>query len=63
MQLTNAWVMESAEPEITVGHFSTNFRDLAEQIQFARTNLLHIFSGEANNSLNGRPISNPYFKL
>ena len=42
-----------SEFEITVGHctFSDFFRDLAEQIQFARTNLLHIFNGQANNSL------------
>ena len=39
------------ELEMTVGHFPTKFRDLAEQIQFARTNLLHIYNGEANNSL------------
>ena len=43
----------AAELEITVGHqpFLTIFRDLAEQTQFARTNLLHIINGEANNSL------------
>ena len=35
-----------AELEITVGHFLTIFRDLAEQIQFARTNLLHISMGK-----------------
>ena len=34
-----------------IGHFPTLFRDLAEQIQFAMTNLLHIFNGEANDSL------------
>ena len=28
-------------------HFQTILRDLAKQIQFARTNLLHIFNGEA----------------
>ena len=41
----------NAELEITVRYFPTIFSDLAEQIQFARTNLLHIFNGEANNSL------------
>ena len=42
-----------AELEVTVSHwpFPTIFRDLAEQIQFARTNLLHFFNGEANDSL------------
>ena len=41
-----------AELEITAGgHFLTIFRDLAEQIQFAWTNLLHICNGEVNNSL------------
>ena len=34
------------ELEITVGHFLTIFRDLAEQFQFARTNLLHILMGK-----------------
>ena len=37
-----------------IGHFLIIFRDLAEQIYcnlIARTNLLHIFNGEANNSL------------
>ena len=40
----------NAEVEITVGHqpFSDQF---PEQIQFTKTNLLHIFNGEANNSL------------
>ena len=60
------------ELEITVGHqpFSDQFQDLAEQIQFARTNLLHIFNGKAKIVykmflllLNGQLISNPYFKL
>ena len=31
--------------------FLDHFQDLAEQIQFAKTNLLHIFNGEANDSL------------
>ena len=58
-----------SEPEIAVGHwpFSDQFQDLAEQKWFARTNLLYISSGEVINIflllVNGRPISNPYFKL
>ena len=46
-------VEREPELEITVGHwpFSNHLMDLAEQIQFARTNLLHIFNGAANNSL------------
>ena len=47
-------LLAHAELDITVGHrpFSDQFDDLAEQIQFARTNLLqHIINGEANNSL------------
>ena len=41
------------ELEITVGYqpFPTIFKDSAEQIQFTRTNLLQIFSEEANKSL------------
>ena len=37
-----------AELEIAVGHFPTN---LAEQIQFARPNVLYISNGEAIDSL------------
>ena len=58
------------ELEITVSHFPTIFRDLAEQIQFARTNLLHSLNGKSiivyknvPTLINGRPFLNPYFKL
>ena len=35
--------------EVTVGHwlFSNHFRDLDKQIQFAKTNLLHISMGKS----------------
>ena len=42
--------MNASELEITVGH-QPFFEDLAEQIQFARTNLLDIFNGKAMISL------------
>ena len=52
-----------AESEIAVGHFLTNFRISLRQKLFFGTNLLYISSGEVINILvNGRPISNPYFK-
>ena len=40
-----------AELEIAVDHFPTNFPHLAEQIQFARPNLLYISNGETIDSL------------
>ena len=40
-----------AELEIAVGHFPTNLPHLAEQIQFARPNVLYISNGEAIDSL------------
>ena len=43
--------MVRAQNESAIGHFLTIFKDLAKQIQFARTNLLYIFNGKANNSL------------
>ena len=46
-------ISNSPELEIRVDHrpFSDCFRDLAKQIQFARTNILITLNGEANNSL------------
>ena len=62
-------IYTSTELEITVGHwpFPTNIAILAEQNLIARTNLLYISYGKAIIMflllINGRPISNPYFKL
>ena len=41
----------SPELKITIGHFLTYFPHLAEQIQFARPNLLYISNGETIDSL------------
>ena len=52
---------------MAIGHFLTNITILAEQNLIAKTNLLYISYGEAIIMflllINGRPISNPYFKL
>ena len=39
------------EITVDISHFLVISRDLDEQILFARANLLHIFNGEASNSL------------
>ena len=53
---------------VTVSHFPTILMYSAEQIQFARTKLLHmrkpmIVYRNTPTLMNGRPISNSYFKL
>ena len=42
---------QSLKYQLAIGHFLTNFPHLADQIQFARPNLLYISNGETNDSL------------
>ena len=50
--------MQSLKLQSAIGHFLTNFHHLAEQIQFARPNLLYISNGEAIDN----PLQCSYFK-
>ena len=69
MKMIISHLISIPEPEITVGHwpFPTNIAISGEQNLIARTNLMYISYGEAIIMflllINGRPISNPYFKL
>ena len=47
----NGYWQSGLEITVDISHFLVISRDLDEQILFARANLLHIFNGEASNSL------------